>query len=308
MRIGEANVLYRVRKNVARRIFDLQIRRILKTQPVEVVEGPLTIVTMVAKSDVLMYLLSMKSFYRAIGFGKIVAIIDRDMPDLGHRLLEEHFPGIRLVVLEDIDPGPCQRGGTWERLVYVVALSEQDYVIQIDCDTLSIGNDLGEVMECINNNIAFAYADNNWSIKSLLDYSRESAEIKSNYVGIVLEQAFATWADSETLKYVRASSGFAGFAKGGASIDLLHWFHAQMRQSLLHRWRDWGTEQSGSNFIIANTTGAVTLPYPSYATFPLPTANERAKFFHFIGSNRFDDWFFARQGRRIIELLLAEQA
>ncbi len=299
-------MLYRVKKNVSRRIFDFQIRKILKTPPVKVVEGPLTIVTMVAKVDVLMYLLSMKSFYRKIGFGKITAIIDRDMPNVSRRLLEEHFPGIRMVVLEDIDPSPCQRGGTWERLVYVVGLSEQGYVIQIDCDTLSLGNDLREVTQCINNNIAFAYADNNWSIKSLLDYACESAKIKSDYVGILLEQTFATWANAEALKYARASSGFAGFAKGGTSIDLLQWFHAQMRQSLLHRWRDWGTEQSGSNFIIANTPGAIMLPYPSYATFPLPTANERAKFFHFIGSNRFNELFFARQGQRIIDLLIRE--
>ena len=304
--MGIASVLYRVRNNLSRRIFEYQIREILKTPPVKMVEGPLTIVTMVAKFDVSMYLLSMKSFYSRVGFGMIVVIIDQDMPDISRRLLKEHIPGIRMVILEDIDPDPCQRGGTWERLVYVVGLSEQNYVIQIDCDTLTIGEDLHEVIECINNNVAFAYADNNWSIKSLLDYSHESAEITSNYVGILLEQTFATWTNAEALKYVRASSGFAGFAKGGASVDLLHCFHAQMRQSLLDRWRDWGTEQAGSNFIIANTPGAIILPYPSYATFPLPTANERAKFFHFIGSNRFDGLFFARQGRRIIDHLMSE--
>ena len=60
-----------------------------------VVDAPLTIVSMVAPADVAMYVLSMKAFYRRLGRGRLVAIIDRDTPAAARRMLEHHFPGMR---------------------------------------------------------------------------------------------------------------------------------------------------------------------------------------------------------------------
>jgi hypothetical protein len=291
---------YNLKKKISRRIFDQQIRGIGATSPMPVVDAPWSIVSMVAKPDIMMYLLSMKSFYRKLRRGKLIAIIDRDTPLWGRSILEQHFPGIRLIFLEDIDPTPIQRGGTWERLVYLIRHSQNEYVIQVDCDTLVVGDDIKEVVHCAENNIPFAYADINWSIKSLREIAEESKTIQSDYVGIVLERSFADWPDADTVKYVRASSGLAGFAKGGFTIPQLEQFHARMKQSLGPRWRDWGTEQSGSNFAVANSPNAITLPYPEYLTGPLRSHDARTKFIHFIGSNRFRDNYFAGQGKRII--------
>src|SRR3974390_3102678 len=95
-------------------------RAIFDTQPMPVIDAPWSIISMVSNADVQMYLLSLKSFYPKIGRGKIVAIIDRDMPRESRMVLERHFPGIRFVILEDIDVGICQRGGTWERIVHLL--------------------------------------------------------------------------------------------------------------------------------------------------------------------------------------------
>ncbi len=298
-------MFFNLRKKIARAKFDRQIKDIVDTPPVPVVDAAWTVVSMVAKSDVLMYLLSMKAFYRKLGAGKLVAVIDRDTPDSATALLSRHFPGIQFVILEDIDAGRCQRGGTWERLVYVVRRSAEEFVIQVDCDTLVIGADIAEIHRCVAQNIPFAYADNDWSIMSLREIAADAQTISSPYIGIFLERCFATWPQADQWKYVRASSGLAGFARGGASLDLLEQFHDQMKASLGTRWREWGTEQSGSNFVIANSPGAITLPFPEYATYPLEHGNERTKFFHFIGSNRFRGDYFAQQGRRLIQEMMA---
>ncbi len=297
-------MFYRLKNKLFRMRFDYQIRDILKTPPMPVVDAPWHFVSMVAKSDIMMYLLSMKAFYRHFGAGKLSVIIDRATPEASRALLEQHFPGICFIVLEDIDPDPCQKGGTWERLVHMVRLSEHEYAVQVDCDTLATGVNLDEVKQCIKTNTSFTYADNHWCIKTLREIAADAREIDSPYVGIALERTFSDWHKADELKYVRASSGFAGFAKGGASMLLLEQFHADMKRALGPRWREWGTEQSGSNFVIANSLKAAVLPFPRYATFPLPTDNSQAKFFHFIGSNRFRKNYFAQQGRRIIADLL----
>lgn len=295
---------YNLKKRVPRQLFLWQIRTIAKTLPMPVIDAPLSIVSMVGKSDVLMYVLSMKALYRKLGKGKLVAIIAQDTPLASRKILNRHFPGILFVILEDIDPSPCQRGGTWERLVYIVRRSMQDYVIQVDCDTLVTGSDIDEVIRCIEANVSFVYADNHWTIKPLAEIAEEAREMKSNYIGVTLERCFGDWPDASRVKYVRGSSGFAGFAKGAISIQLLEQFHEQMKRSLGARWRDWGTEQSGSNFVIANSPSSVTLPFPAYATYPPPGPTEHTKFFHFIGSNRFRNGYFASKGRGVIDELM----
>ena len=95
-------MFYKFKKERAARAFDSQIGGILDTPPIHVRSGPCCIVSMVAKSDVLMYLLAIKSFYRKLGGGKIAAIIDRDTPGEVRRILAQHVNGIEFVILEDI--------------------------------------------------------------------------------------------------------------------------------------------------------------------------------------------------------------
>jgi hypothetical protein len=299
-------MFYNLKKQIGRAWFNWQIRGIRKTPPMPIVDAPLSIVSLLGKPspDILMYILSMKSFYRQIGKGKIILITDQETLGKHQKVLEHHFPGIRFEMLDDIDPSPCQRGGTWERLVYIVRRSAKEYVIQLDSDTLVTGGNIHEVVDCVNRNISFTYADNSWSIKKLSKIAEEAKINNWNYIGDVLERSFSEWPEAETLNYVRGSSGFSGFAKNGFSVGALEDFHERMKQSLGPRWREWGTEQSASNFMIANAPGAVTLPFPEYQTGPLPTQDPRTKFVHFIGSNRFRDNYFADQGKRIIKELL----
>ena len=146
-------MFYKWRTQRAKARFYRLTAGIMTTPPMPVVEAPWTIISMVSKSDPQMYILAMKSFYRHMKRGKIIAIVDRDMPDEKRNILSHHLPGIKLVYLEDIETGPCQRGGTWERILYVLDHTRDEYAIQIDADTLTFGpEDIQEVKSCVENN------------------------------------------------------------------------------------------------------------------------------------------------------------
>ncbi|HWU56453.1 MAG TPA: hypothetical protein VN175_13180 [Rhizomicrobium sp.] len=252
-----------------------------------------------------MYLLAMKSFYAKLGRGKIVAIINRDMPAEARAMLQRHFPGIVLSILEDIDVGTCQRGGTWERLLYILDLADREYVIQLDSDTLTFGADVGEVVRCAEKNLAFTLSSRGQPIRSMAETADEARQLKSDYIGLVAERLFDSYPGADTRKYVRGSSGFAGFAKGAFPREQIEEFHRIMEGMLGARWKEWGTEQCGSNFAVANSPGAVVLPYPKYAHYFGADTPSSGAFLHFIGTHRYRDDYFARRGQAEIARLSA---
>jgi hypothetical protein len=245
----------------------------------------------------------MKSFYARIKRGKIVAIVNRDMPVRSRAVLQRHLPGIVLSILEDIDVGACQRGGTWERLVYILDLAERDYVIQLDSDTLTFGADIGEVVRCAERNEAFTLSSHGQPIMSMTETAKDARRFESHYIGIVAERLFDRYPNADAVRYVRGSSGFAGFAKGAFPRRKIEEFHQIMEDLLGARWKEWGTEQCGSNFAVANSPRAVALPFPKYAHYFGPQTPSESTFLHFIGTYRYLDDYYAQCGQAEIARL-----
>jgi FkbM family methyltransferase len=297
-------MLYRLRRDINSRRFNRAIAGILKTAPLVLQDAPWCIVSMVANRDVPMYLTAIKSFYPKLGKGKVAVIVDRDMPQSLRNILSDHLVGIEFVTLEDIATEPCQRGGTWERLLYCLDRSAREYTIQLDSDTLSVGQDLSEVLGCVNANRAFTMSDG-FSRMTLLEAAELAQATRSNYIGIAAEAVFDRYPSAKDFHYVRGSSGFAGFAKGGYTRAAISTFHQEMEKLIGKvRWREWGTEQCGSNFAIANSPNPQVLPYPEYASFNnCPVPRSEVKLFHFIGSNRFQEGYFARRSQESIRAL-----
>lgn len=296
-------MLYRFRRTVNTKLFNRSIEAVLQTAPLVLRPGPLCIVSMVADRDVPMYLVAIKSFYQRLNQGKVVAIVDRDMPQGLRDTLSQHVVGIEFVVLEDIPTTPCQRGGTWERLLYCLDRSESEYTIQLDADTLTVGQDLDEVLACVEANRAFTMADG--FIRVALHEAAEIARATpSDYIGIVGERMLDRYPDADTLHYIRGSSGFAGFSKGGYTRQAISEFHRIMEALVgATRWREWGSEQFGSNFAVANSPDPVVLPYPDYASFTERVLRDEVKLFHFIGRYRFMEGYFARRSQEAIAAL-----
>ena len=270
-----------------------------------VVDAPLSIISMISNLDVQMYLIAMKSFYARMGSGKIIAIIRGDMPRDARRTLEQHFPGIRLTILEDIDTCGCQRGGTWERLLYLLERAEDEYAIQIDADTLTFGAAIDEVAHCVKNNIAFTLPGMLRSMRTLPQAAADARATNSSYIGILAERYFDHYPGAESLRYIRGSSGFAGFARGAFPRTRMVEFHRTMEGFMGEEWKKWGTEQCGSNFAVANSPGAVVLPYPKYACFNPWVPREDGAFLHFIGTYRYLDDYFAQRAQQEIARLIS---
>lgn len=297
-------MFFKYRRRFAYWRFDRAVRGILDTAPLPVTPGRCTIVSMVAPHDTLMYLVTMKAFYRRVGGGRIVALIHHDMP--AHQLdqLRRHFPGIELVVRDEIETGPCQRGNCWDRLVYILRLAEQgQYVVQIDSDVMVAGTDIDELVRCIETGTAFTMADY-FRIVPVREAAAFARGLPGANVGDVVERELDRHPGAEALLYIRGSAGLAGFAPHGFPLRRLEAFHAEMERLVgAARWREWGTEQCASNFAVANTPGAVALPFPEYTSFHPGCDRTRAKMYHFIGSFRFDDGVFADLARREIAAL-----
>jgi hypothetical protein len=298
-------MLIKLRDTINKKLFDLLTNGIVETPPMPVIPASVTFTSIVTDDFVQMFLLSMKSFYRHMGKGKILAIVRSDMSQEARTMLERHFPGIEFQVIDDINVGPCQRGGCWERLLTILDRSKDEYVVQVDSDTLSVGADLNEVRDCIDANRAFTLSGGEREIVSVAEAAKRADCINHPYVGLAVERTLPRYPGAEHLLYVRGSAGFAGFAKGGFDRSKMDEFHMIMGDLMGNRWTEWGTEQCASNFAVANTPGSIVLPYPKYANFESDVDETRASFLHFIGSHRYKKGIYLKTSKKLISELLA---
>ena len=294
-------MFYRLKRNIKYFKFYRQISRIFDTPPIAYQEAPLTIVSMVAGYDVPMYILAMKAFYRRLQRGKITVVAD-GIDAKSRDLIRKHLGPVRFINLEDVDTGACPRGGTWERLVHIIHNTAHEYTIQMDADILCVGP-IPEVLECVEHNRAFTLSDSEGiPIKPLLDWAGEP-RVSDNVV-IAFEKRAAKFPNSDKVLYLRGSSGFAGFAKGAIDIEFLETFHRNGLTLMGERWKEWGTEQIASNFVVANSPHSLLLPVPAYLTWERHKLPEQISLLHFLGYCRFDQGVFPRLANIEIDALL----
>jgi hypothetical protein len=293
-------MLYRFRRQLARHRFEQSCRRVRTTPPLRPIPAPVTILSMVSHADVIMYLIAIKSLYRRLGRGNILIIDDGSLTDDDRDFLSEHLARPRIVPLDTLDTGRCPKGGTWERLLLILEISADDYVIQVDSDTLATDR-LDEVVDCIESNRAFTLGTRmGQRFDSLNEAAARIADLSGEHVQMVAERAMARFADPDKQRYVRGSSGFAGFARGGFDRARLEAFSMQMRALIGDKWTEWGSEQVASNFVVANSAAARILPYPKYACFDLQMDPRASAFLHFIGTNRFDRGVYAAFANQVM--------
>ena len=296
---------YKLRSQISVANFNRQTRAILDTAPLKIVDGdtPLVFASLVSHKDLRMYLVAIKSIYTAVGFGRIEIVNDGSLQADDEATLKHHLPGIRINPISSIDPSPCPRGGCWERLWFILGRTKDAYVIQVDSDTVTCGP-IPDVVDCIKSNTSFVLGTRQGL--ELVPVSQASAfarGYKPDHVQMAAEQELDTLPDAASLRYVRGSAGFSGFARGGFSHDRLVAFSTAMETRVSKRWTEWGTEQMASNFAVANNTKAMVLPHPKYSCFDLEMDPEQAAFLHFIGTNRFDAGVYAAKSLAAIDRL-----
>jgi hypothetical protein len=296
-------MLYKIRRTVNYLHFNHLVRDIHDTAPLKIEDSQLRILSMVAiPRDIPMYLMAAKLLYKRLGHGRFLMLPDAPIsPSWRDRIMRHLGGGVEFLDLSAIPVGRCQRGGCWERLLACVDHSTQHYVIQMDSDTLAF-RDLPEVAEAVRSNRAFTLG-NGIPRQTLTEAAAWIATDRSasTHINDVAQAAFTRYPNADGLYYIRGSAGFAGFAAGAVGRAMVEDFHATMEGLVgTQRWREWGTEQLASNFIIANSPDPLVLPHPRYSTVPRGADMSEVAFGHFIATGRFVGQRMAKAGRALI--------
>ena len=302
-------MFYSLKTSLAKKRFDRKCRGILQTPPLRTNDAPLRIATLIQHKDLTMYLLACKSFYRHLQEGKFAVINDGSLTKEDKALIKLHLDDPEIFSVDEISVGGLPKGSCWERLVKVLDLSTDNYVIQLDADTLTL-SDIPEILNAYRNNVAFTLGTSQGrSIISFNEATAFVASLDSTHVQIVAEKQFGDLSQEKCDRYVRGCAGFAGFPKGNKGREKLDWFSAEMEKRIGQKWHEWGSEQVASNFVVANEPGAFVLPHPQYASFYLHDSTSQlgpdqlyptSAFLHFLGSFRFSKNKYEREGKRLI--------
>jgi hypothetical protein len=295
----------RINRGWAKYLFDRTAARVLDTSPLSVGGDSPVFLSQLCQRDVAPYLLAIKSLYRAIGQGRVIIINDGSLTRDDISILQRHIPGLELIEIATIDTRGCPRGGTWERLVKIIELSQEHYVIQADADTLVTGP-IPEVIQAWRSNKSFLLGtDCGQEIASAADTARVAQGWVQNFgwdtVGVLAEALLDRLPVIVPANYVHASSGFGGFAKGGFRLSDLQTFSDWMRGKLGASWDRLGTEQIASNYMLANAPNAIVLPFERYACFEPHIAPQNRPFLHFIGTYRYGDGIYRQRARQFLK-------
>jgi hypothetical protein len=284
--------------------FDFQVRNVRRTPPVRLsADSPLALVSQLRDQDVAMYLVALKTFARFCAPGRVVLVAD-GLNARNRALLREHINAVEIREIDDVPTGDCPRGGTWERLLTILDLSAEHYVIQLDADTVTVSDPIA-VRECIAANRSFTLGTKlGTHVISVTDASAQARGIDGDHVQVVAERALAQLEDAADLRYVRGNSAFAGFARGAHSRAMAEQLSREMRDLIgARKWAEWGSEQVTSNFVVANAQSPLVLPIEAYSYYHPKREHSSLSFIHFMGTYRFDRGTYARAARQALAAL-----
>lgn len=251
---------------------------------------------MIGTRILLPYLVAVKSLHSRLGMGRIIILNDGSLTSEDKVVLEQHCGNPQIIDIFTVKTGRCPEGGTWERLLTILDLRTDDYVIQLDSDTVTIG-DVPEVKAAIAANESFLLLGGpdaeEFGIQSLPEYAghrypqgplNEPAHIQA-----LIESRYGSYPFADQHRYVRGCSGFAGFARGGLGDRERATAFSQNAAMLVghEAWNRWGSEQVASNFLLANEPDARLLPCAQYMNYWDQTISDQARFLHFVGTHRY---------------------
>ncbi len=265
---------------------------ILDTAPIVGADDKVILFSMIGTAVLIPYLVAVKSLHLHLRRGRIVLLNDGTLTAADRAVLVHHCDNPVILEKSDIDPTPCPRDNCWERLIAILDRRCDAYVIQLDSDTVTTGA-IPEVLAAIEANRSFTLAGGLAEAQCGFRSVREIASIfhadgpMTDHVQAYAETAMATLPNAGHVRYIRGCAGFAGFARSDAGRSLVSEFSIAMDECLGSAWRQWGSEQVASNFVIANDPDPLQLPYDRYVNHwdePLPSD---PGFVHFIGTYRF---------------------
>ena len=283
--------------------FAYTVRQIVDTAPVKTVpQSDVLVISQVRSTDVLMYLLAIKSLLAQLDHVSVL-VVDDGLPSQDRELIASHVRGVTFRSVTAVDTGKCPQGGTWERLLTICDMSFDRYVIQLDSDVLTLG-DITTVGDCIQNGRSFllgtAMTPDFVSAEHAADCAKRFLKGAGDHVQIAAEAVLDEIGDQKQTSYIRGCSAFAGFAKGAVNRQSVEKFSVKLENRIGRKWHEWGSEQVASNFAISNLAEPLALPQSKYVNFG-PNIRWREKsLIHFIGTYRFSGGVYSRLAKQQI--------
>jgi hypothetical protein len=262
---------------------------------------------MTCHGDAKAWLVAVKSISGLVGPGGFGVLDDGSLTAEDTAMLVAHLPGLRLFRIADVDTQGCPRGGMWERLMVVLDLAAERYVVQVDSDLVAVGA-LDEVAEAVRANRSFSLSgEPGVAVRSLAEASAAARSQTYPHIQHDVERVLEEMPGAAGSRYVRGCAGFTGFPAGSDRAPALA-FSGFMQARFGVRWQSWGTEQITSNFVVANGNDPLALPWERYPAF-LGAAQDvsLARLVHFIGPARFDGGVYGRKSLEAIDWLCGER-
>ena len=291
-----------------------QSRAVLDTPPAQPLDDGVILYSMIGTKVLLPYLVAIKSLHRHLRRGRFVILDDGTLTGADREILARQLGNPEIHHIADIDVGPCPKGCVWERLLLLLGLRKDAYVLQVDSDTVTLGP-VPEIAEAIAQGRNFTLkgeASAQWLpvndfVKTTPGFDPFAA---STHVQGAAEEILPRIDAGlpQPAHYVRGCAGFAGFAPGGLGRQVAEDFSREA-EAILGResWKRWGSEQVMSNVIVANEGEPLLLPYDRYLNFWNADLPVNAAFAHFIGTYRFHRGAYADATRRAIAALKQAQ-
>lgn len=296
-------MFYRLRNALQRRQLDKVLKEVLNapaalTDP----ESPFVLVSLTREKDLLMYLLAVKSFCTRLRPRQVYLLTDGDFSREAVQVLNAHVPGILLEPHVSYRDTRCPTGGCWERLLALATHAEENYVVQLDADTVTLGTP-SVVSDCITAARPFTLGTTQGQKIGMVEVSAARAKswLKDGdaHVQTLAESVLDKLKESVGMRYIRGCAAFVGIPRGRVSRDLVASRSTELQQLVGPRWSEWGTEQFMSNLLLANLDGCTVLPHPQYTT--CPSIDEHSTLVaHMAGFCRFSEGQYARLAKRAL--------
>lgn len=292
--------------------FNQAASAVLDTPPVRAAangaDDGLVIFSMIGTAVLFPYLIAAKSLHVQLGYGRFAVLDDGTLTASDKRVLREHLDDPVVYAIAEVEVGDCPRGGCWERLLTLLELRRDAYVIQLDSDTVTLGA-VPEVVAAIARGRNFSLrgeADSEWLPVAQIGYDfatlPASAHVQAR-IEALLERVEVSL--PQVSHYARACAGFAGFAPGGHTRELADAFSREAVRLLgAAAWAQWGSEQVMSNVIVSNEgKPPLLLPYDRYLNYWAEPELGDAALVHFIGTYRYHRGTYRQAARQAIAAL-----
>ena len=299
---------YRLQARLNNWRHDTACRPVLETAPIVPAQDGLVIFSMMGTAVLLPYLVAVKSFWGHLRQGRVVILSDGTLTTEDREVLAWHCGSPEIIDIANVEHSGFPAGGAWERFLSILDRRGDNYVIQLDSDTVTLGHP-SVVADAIASNHSFTLLGGpEWDIgaQTCTAFTPPPARtaFDERHIQSRMERSLASITDADRLRYIRGCAGFAGFSRGGNGRELARFFAEQMT-GLLGReaMAEWGSEQVTSSFVVANDPDPVLLPYRQYGNYWAEAWDADCRFMHFVGAHRHDGTAYRDATRAALALM-----